>query len=113
MGEASVQPDSEFDVDESGYFDDLDAVYEQGERVLAEFLLEIEESLLACNLAEAEQTAADSDEFIAVRKWLLDGRVLTAGVVQQDTDLLVMVVTALENPRPCPRDGVPPKPFVC
>lgn len=35
------------DVDESGYFDDLDAVYEQGEQVLADFLPEIEESPLA------------------------------------------------------------------
>ncbi|MFD4747659.1 hypothetical protein ACFWOS_19670 [Streptomyces rubiginosohelvolus] len=32
------------DVDASGYFDDLDAVYEQGERVLAGFLPEIEGS---------------------------------------------------------------------
>ena len=34
------------DVDESGYFDDLDAVYAQGERALADFLPEIEESPL-------------------------------------------------------------------
>ncbi|MFD5269444.1 hypothetical protein [Streptomyces sp. NPDC058335] len=32
------------DVDESGYFDDLDAVYEQGEQELARFLPEIESS---------------------------------------------------------------------
>ncbi|MGW8952339.1 hypothetical protein [Streptomyces sp. NPDC055709] len=88
------------DVDESGCFDDLDAVYEQGERVLAEFLPEVEDSPLACNLAEAEQTAADRDEFIVVRKWLLDGRILTAGVVQQDTYFPVMVVAALEEPAP-------------
>lgn len=34
------------DVDESGYFDDLDAVYEQGKQALASFLPEIEESAL-------------------------------------------------------------------
>ncbi|MFF8974817.1 hypothetical protein [Streptomyces sp. NPDC014995] len=88
------------DVDESGYFDDLDAVYEQGEQALAGFLPEIEDSPLAGHLTEAEPTAADKDEFIAVRKWTLDGRVLTAGVVQQDTDLPVMVVAALEEPAP-------------
>ncbi|MEV4333396.1 hypothetical protein AB0K02_23110 [Streptomyces sp. NPDC049597] len=85
------------DVDESGYFDDLEAVYEEGERALAAFLPEIEQSPLAGHLTEAEQTAADKDEFIAVRKWTLDGRVLTAGVVQQDTDLPVMVVITLEQ----------------
>jgi hypothetical protein len=88
------------DVDESGYFDDLDSVYEEGERVLAGLLPEIEQSPLADHLTEAEQTAADKDEFIAVRKWILNGRVLTAGVVQQDTDLPVMVVIALEEPAP-------------
>ncbi|MEU2672805.1 hypothetical protein ABZ622_28820 [Streptomyces sp. NPDC007164] len=86
------------DVDESGYFDDLDAVYEQGEQVLADFLPEIEESSLAGHLVEAEQTEADRDEFIRVQKWTLDGRILTAGVIQQDTDLPVMVVVALEEP---------------
>ncbi|MFD4764584.1 hypothetical protein ACFWOJ_39040 [Streptomyces sp. NPDC058439] len=86
------------DVDESGYFDDLEAVYEQGEQALADFLPEIEESSLAGHLVEAEQTAADKDEFIAVKKWTLDGRILTAGVIQQDTDLPVMVVVALEEP---------------
>lgn len=88
------------DVDESGYFDDLDAVYEQGEQALARFLPEIEESPLAGHLVEAEQTAVDRDEFIALKKWTLDGRILTAGVVQQDTDLPVMVVVALEEPDP-------------
>ncbi|MER5612528.1 hypothetical protein [Streptomyces sp. NPDC002215] len=88
------------DVDESGYFDDVDAVYEQGEQALAGFLPEIEESSLAGHLVEAEQTAADRDEFIAVKKWTLDGRILTAGVIQQDTDLPVMVVVALEEPAP-------------
>ncbi|WP_335937606.1 hypothetical protein [Streptomyces sp. PTD5-9] len=86
------------DVDESGYFDDLEAVYEQGEQALAAFLPEIEESSLARHLVEAEQTAADKDEFIAVKKWTLGGRILTAGVVQQDADLPVMVVVALEEP---------------
>ncbi|WP_424862885.1 hypothetical protein [Streptomyces sp. MMS24-I29] len=86
------------DVDESGYFDDLDAVYEEGEQALADFLPEIEESSLAGHLVEAEQTAADKDEFITVKKWTLDGRILTAGVIQQDTDLPVMVVVALEEP---------------
>ncbi|MFF3735355.1 hypothetical protein ACFYXM_35085 [Streptomyces sp. NPDC002476] len=86
------------DVDESGYFDDVDAVYEQGEQALAGFLPEIEESALAGHLVEAEQTAADRDEFIAAKKWTLDGRILTAGVIQQDTDLPVMVVVALEEP---------------
>ncbi|MGW2088154.1 hypothetical protein [Streptomyces sp. NPDC001880] len=86
------------DVDESGYFDDVDAVYEQGEQALADFLPEIEESPLAGHLVEAEQTAADRDEFIRVKKWTLDGRILTAGVIQQDADLPVMVVVALEEP---------------
>ncbi|MFJ9058126.1 hypothetical protein [Streptomyces sp. NPDC102409] len=86
------------DVDESGYFDDLDAVYEQGEQALADFLPEIEESPLAGHLIEAEPTEADMDEFIAVKKWTLDPRTLTAGVIQQDTDLPVMVVVALEEP---------------
>ncbi|MET9552517.1 hypothetical protein [Streptomyces sp. NPDC006645] len=94
------------DVDASGYFDDLDAVYDEGERVLARFLPEIEESPLAGHLAEAGRTAADAerewegDDFIAVRKWLLTGRLLTAGVIQQDTDLPVMVVATLEEPAP-------------
>ncbi|MFF9218940.1 hypothetical protein [Streptomyces viridosporus] len=88
------------DVDESGYFDDLDAVYEQGEQALATFLPEIENSPLAGHLAAAELTATDEDEFIAARKGTLDGRVLTAGVVQQDTDLPVMVVVTLEEPAP-------------
>ncbi|SCF80143.1 hypothetical protein [Streptomyces sp. Cmuel-A718b] len=88
------------DVDASGYFDDLDAVYEQGERVLAGFLPEIEGSALAGHLVTAEQTAADEDEFIEVAKWTIDGRILTAGVIQQDTDLPVMVVVALEQPGP-------------
>lgn len=91
------------DVDASGYFDDLDAVYDEGERVLARFLPEIEDSPLAGHLAEAGRTAADEEEFIAVRKWLLDGRVLTAGVIQQDTDLPVMVVATLEQPAPAAR----------
>ncbi|WP_457456571.1 hypothetical protein [Streptomyces sp. TE5632] len=86
------------DVDESGYFDDLDAVYEQGEQALAAFLPEIENSPLAGHLDEAELTTMDQDEFIAARKWTLHGRALTAGVVQQDTDLPVMVVVALEEP---------------
>jgi hypothetical protein len=86
------------DVDESGYFDDLDAVYAEGEQALAAFLPQIEQSPLASQLAEAEQTAADKDEFIALRKWSLDNRTLTAGVVQHDTDLPVMVVIALEQP---------------
>ncbi|MGW6285748.1 hypothetical protein [Streptomyces sp. NPDC055107] len=85
------------DVDESGYFDDLDAVYEQGEQVLADFLPEIEESRLAGHLIETEQTEADRDEFIRLKKWTLDGRFLTAGVIQHDTDLPVMVMVVLEE----------------
>ncbi|MEV7106646.1 hypothetical protein [Streptomyces atroolivaceus] len=72
------------DVDESGYFDDVEAVYEQGEQALAGFLPDLGASSLAGHLVEAEQTAADEDEFIRVRKWALDGRILTAGVIQQD-----------------------------
>ncbi|MFF6888527.1 hypothetical protein ACFY9F_35705 [Streptomyces sp. NPDC012421] len=85
------------DVDESGYFDDLDAVYEEGEQALADFLPEIERSSLAGRLVEAEQTLEDEDEFIALKKWTLDDRTLTAGVIQPDTDLPVMVVVALET----------------
>ncbi|MFE2292990.1 hypothetical protein [Streptomyces sp. NPDC059452] len=86
------------DVDASGYFDDVEAAYEQGEQALADFLPEIEGSPLAGHLVAAEQTAADEDEFIRVKKWTLDGRILTAGVIQQDADLPVMVVVALEEP---------------
>ncbi|MFE7485221.1 hypothetical protein [Streptomyces sp. NPDC057552] len=86
------------DVDESGYFDDVEAVYEQGEQALAAFLPEIEESPLTGHLVEAEQTDADKEEFVRVKKWTLDGRTLTAGVVQQDADLPVMVIVALEEP---------------
>ncbi|MFD5271651.1 hypothetical protein [Streptomyces sp. NPDC058335] len=88
------------DVDESGYFDDLDAVYEQGEQELARFLPEIDNSPLAGHLAEVELTTEDKDEFIAARKWTLGAGTLTAGVVQQDTDLPVMVVVVLEEPAP-------------
>ncbi|MEU8653716.1 hypothetical protein [Streptomyces sp. NPDC048737] len=84
----------------SGYFDDLDAVYEQGEQELAAFLPEIENSPLAGHLAQTDLTDAGKDEFIAAHKWILDGRTLTAGVVQQDTDLPVMVVVVLEEPAP-------------
>ncbi|MGW0792545.1 hypothetical protein ACWD04_31090 [Streptomyces sp. NPDC002911] len=88
------------DVDESGYFDDVEAVYVQGEQALVDFLPEIEESSLVARLVEAEQTAADKDEFIRVKKWIVDGRILTAGVIQQDADLPVMVVVRLEEPAP-------------
>ncbi|MEU6538580.1 hypothetical protein [Streptomyces sp. NPDC047000] len=88
------------DVDESGYFDDLDAVYEQGEQALATWLPEILDSPLAGHFAEAEPTSADEDEYITARTWTLGGRTLTAGVVQQDTDLPVMVVIVLEEPAP-------------
>ncbi|MFD4236742.1 hypothetical protein [Streptomyces sp. NPDC058542] len=86
------------DVDESGYFDDLDAVYEEGGQVLADFLPEIEESPLAGHLIEAEVTEADRDEFIKLKKWTLGGRILTAGVIQHDADLPVMVMAVLEEP---------------
>ncbi|WP_103535815.1 hypothetical protein [Streptomyces sp. SM11] len=86
------------DIDESGYFDDVEAVYEQGEQALADFLPEIEESPFAGHLIEAEVTEADRDEFIKLKKWVLDGRILTAGVIQHDTDLPVMVMVVLEDP---------------
>lgn len=97
------------DVDESGYFDDLDAVYEEGERVLAGLLPEIERSSFAGRLAEAgrategederegEGEGEGGDEFVVRKRWTLDGHVLTAGVVQHDTDLPVMVVVTLET----------------
>ncbi|MCH0539185.1 hypothetical protein I3F58_06370 [Streptomyces sp. MUM 203J] len=88
------------DVDASGYFDDLDAAYEEGERVLSACLPEIEESPLAGRLVEVQQQAAGEDDFIAVRKWASGGQILTAGVIQQDTDLPVMVVIALQEPGP-------------
>ena len=56
------------DVDESDYFDDVDAIYEQAEQALAGFLPEFEESPLAGHLVEAEQTETDRDEFMAVKK---------------------------------------------
>ncbi|WP_046495964.1 hypothetical protein [Streptomyces odonnellii] len=85
------------DTDEdTGYFEDLDAVYEEGERALAAFLPEIESSSLAAHLTGAEGTEEDADEFIAYRKWTLDGRKLIAGVIQEDTDLPVRVIVALE-----------------
>ncbi|MFI1186294.1 hypothetical protein [Streptomyces californicus] len=86
------------DVDESGYFDDVDAVYEQGERALSDFLPEIEGSSLVAHLVEAEQTEADRDEFIKLKKWTFGDRMLTAGVIQQDTDLPVRVMVVLESP---------------
>ncbi|MFD3816862.1 hypothetical protein ACFWRZ_17470 [Streptomyces rubiginosohelvolus] len=86
------------DVDESGYFDDVEAVYEEGEQMLADFLPEIEGSPLAGYLIEVEVTEADRDEFIKLRKWTLGGRILTAGVIQHDTDLPVMVMVVLEDP---------------
>ncbi|MBM7055568.1 MULTISPECIES: hypothetical protein [Streptomyces] len=86
------------DVDESGYFDDVEAVYAQGEQALADFLPEIEGSSLAGHLVEAEQTEADRDEFIKLKKWTLGARILTAGVIQQDADLPVMVMVVLEEP---------------
>ncbi|WP_051716111.1 hypothetical protein [Streptomyces bikiniensis] len=104
------------DVDESGYFDDVEAVHEEGERVLAGFLPEIEGSSFAGRLAEVGRTAkdgdgdegegggedGDEDEFVALKRWALDGRTLTAGLVQHDTDLPVMVVVALSPPRHVP-----------
>ncbi|WP_031507938.1 hypothetical protein [Streptomyces megasporus] len=86
------------DVDEdTGYFEDLEAVYAEGERVLADFLPEIESSALSAHLVDVEGTAEDTDEYIAFRKWSLNGRTLVAGVVQQDTDLPVQVVVVLEE----------------
>ncbi|MFD7897247.1 RHS repeat-associated core domain-containing protein [Streptomyces sp. NPDC059743] len=89
------------DADEdTGYFEDLDAVYEEGEQALAAVLPGIESSALAAHLTEAEGTEEgadeDADEFIAYRKWTLDGRKLVAGVIQEDTDLPVRVIVALE-----------------
>lgn len=66
--------------------------------MLADFLPEIEGSPLAYHLIEAEVTEADRDEFIKLRKWTLGGRILTAGVIQHDTDLPVMVMVVLEDP---------------
>ncbi|MFH8729880.1 hypothetical protein [Streptomyces termitum] len=85
------------DVDASGYFDDLEAVYEQGERVLADVLPVVEGSSLAAHLADSPERAEDGDEFIAVKRWALGGLALSAGVVQHDTDLPVMVVIGLES----------------
>ncbi|GHB11396.1 hypothetical protein ACIQRS_14270 [Streptomyces termitum] len=85
------------DVDTSGYFDDLEAVYEQGARALADALPAIKGSSLAGHLADSPQRAEDEDEFIAVKRWTLGGLALTAGVVQHDTDLPVMVVIGLES----------------
>ncbi|GAA2411054.1 hypothetical protein GCM10010420_44890 [Streptomyces glaucosporus] len=86
------------DVDEdTGYFEDLEAVYAEGEQALAGFLPQIESSALSAHLSEAEGTAEDTDEYIAFRKWTLNGRMLTAGVVQEDTDLPVRVVLVLEE----------------
>ncbi|MFJ6518089.1 hypothetical protein ACIQJ4_07480 [Streptomyces filamentosus] len=102
------------DVDESGYFDDLEAVYEEGERVLAGLLPEIERSSFACRLAEAgraaegedEREGEGEDEFVVRKRWTLGGHVLTAGVVQHDTDLPVMVVVTLETATAAvPADG--------
>ncbi|WP_432060957.1 hypothetical protein [Streptomyces sp. S1] len=56
------------DVDGSGYFDDLEAVYEEGERVLAGPLPGIQRSSLASHLAETGRTEEGEDEFVALRK---------------------------------------------
>nr|WP_108955491.1 hypothetical protein [Streptomyces fragilis] len=86
------------DVDASGYFDDLDAVYEEGERVLAAVVRRIERSPLARRLLPTGQEATGEDEYIALRRWDLEGRCLTAGAVQHDGDLPVMVVITLNQP---------------
>lgn len=86
------------DVDEdTGYFEDLEAVYAEGEQVLARFLPEIESSVFSAHLTDVEGTAEDADEYIAFRKWTLHGRTLAAGVVQEDTDLPVRAVVVLEE----------------
>ncbi|MFE5211810.1 hypothetical protein [Streptomyces sp. NPDC056600] len=86
------------DVDASGYFDDVDAVYEEGERVLAAVVPLIERSSLAGCLTPTGREATGEDEYIALRGWDLGGRALTAGAVQHDGDLPVMVVITLEQP---------------
>lgn len=57
-----------------------------------------QESPLAGHLIEAEQTDADRDDFIKLKKLTLDGRILATGVIQHDTDLPVMVMVVLEEP---------------
>ncbi|MER5771891.1 hypothetical protein [Streptomyces sp. NPDC001985] len=86
--------------DATGYFEDLETVYEEGEEALSAFLPEILSSSLADGLVEAEGTADETDEFITFRKWGLDGRTLIVGVIQEDTDLPVRVITALEDRSP-------------
>ncbi|MFF8955073.1 hypothetical protein [Streptomyces sp. NPDC014894] len=88
------------DDDGTGYFEDAEAVYEEGEQALSAFLPEILSSSLADGLVEAEGTADDTDEFIAFRKWGLDGRTLIVAVIQEDTDLPVRLITALEDRPP-------------
>ncbi|MEU4175295.1 hypothetical protein [Streptomyces sp. NPDC026589] len=66
--------------------------------MLADLLPEIEESPFVGHLIEAEVTEADRDEFIKLKKCTLDSRILTAGVIQHDTDLPVMATVVLEEP---------------
>jgi hypothetical protein len=86
------------DVDASGYFDDLDAVYQEGERMFAALLPAIERSPLAGGLTPTGRRATGEDEYIALRKWELDGRGPVAGLVQHDGDLPVMLLVTLEQP---------------
>ncbi|MET9430109.1 hypothetical protein [Streptomyces sp. NPDC003036] len=82
--------------EDTGYFDDVEAAYAAGERALAAFLPRLESSALARHLRPAGSTEEDADEFVAHKRWSLGGRTLVAGVVQEDTDLPVRVVLALE-----------------
>ncbi|MFE9662911.1 hypothetical protein [Streptomyces sp. NPDC005955] len=88
------------DVDEdTGYFGDLEAVYRDGEEVLADVVAGLAASPLSVDLVAAGGRDRDADDFVACRRWSLGERALLAGVVQEDTDLPVRVVVVWEEER--------------
>ncbi|MFD7548167.1 hypothetical protein ACFV0R_21465 [Streptomyces sp. NPDC059578] len=88
------------DVDEdTGYFGDLEAVYRDGEAVLADVVAGLAASRLSVDLVVTDGESRDADDFVAFRRWALGERVLLAGVVQEDTDLPVRVVVVWEEER--------------
>ncbi|MFF2021699.1 hypothetical protein ACFVW2_07810 [Streptomyces sp. NPDC058171] len=86
------------DVDEdTGYFGDLEAVYRDGEAVLADVVAGLAASPLSVDLVTADEVGRDADDFVAFRRWGLEDRALLAGVVQEDADLPVRVVVVWEE----------------
>jgi hypothetical protein len=82
---------------DTGYFGDLEAVYEEAGRVLEVFAAALAAALPGGRLAPVARDGADAEEFIESRAWSYGGRRLVAGAVQEDGDLPVRVVVAWEE----------------